>query len=190
MKIADFGLARDATIPHRAYSKDIITLWYRPPEILLGSDVYSSAVDICKLRFACTSFDTFLRAGSAGCIFAEMLRISPLFKGDCEISQLFRIFQVLGEFEDTSTKETQFRCSSGTPDEKLWPGVTSLPNYTVDFPQWQPTPSLRQHVHLVDGRAEDILVRCLVYPPDRRLTAQQALQHPYFLQADEPLMAS
>jgi serine/threonine protein kinase len=47
LKIADFGLARDATIPKRAYSKEIITLWYRPPEILLGTDVYSCAVDIC-----------------------------------------------------------------------------------------------------------------------------------------------
>jgi serine/threonine protein kinase len=48
LKIADFGLARDANICHRAYSKEIITLWYRPPEILLGSDLYTSAVDLCK----------------------------------------------------------------------------------------------------------------------------------------------
>jgi serine/threonine protein kinase len=48
LKIADFGLARDATIPKRAYSKEIVTLWYRPPEVLLGMDVYSSAVDICR----------------------------------------------------------------------------------------------------------------------------------------------
>lgn len=48
LKIADFGLARDANIPNRIYSKDIVTLWYRPPEILLGAAVYSSAVDICK----------------------------------------------------------------------------------------------------------------------------------------------
>jgi serine/threonine protein kinase len=47
LKIADFGLARDATIPKRAYSKEIVTLWYRPPEVLLGSDIYSSAIDIC-----------------------------------------------------------------------------------------------------------------------------------------------
>jgi serine/threonine protein kinase len=48
LKIADFGLARDATIPKRAYSKEIVTLWYRPPEVLLGTEVYSSAVDICR----------------------------------------------------------------------------------------------------------------------------------------------
>ncbi len=48
LKLADFGLARDATIPKRAYSKEIVTLWYRPPEVLLGTDVYSTAVDICK----------------------------------------------------------------------------------------------------------------------------------------------
>ncbi len=48
LKLADFGLARDATIPKRAYSREIVTLWYRPPEVLLGTDVYSTAVDICK----------------------------------------------------------------------------------------------------------------------------------------------
>lgn len=47
LKIADFGLARDATIHNRTYSRDIVTLWYRPPEVLLGIDIYSSAVDIC-----------------------------------------------------------------------------------------------------------------------------------------------
>ncbi len=49
LKIADFGLARDANISQRTYAKEIITLWYRPPEILLGTDRYSSAVDICIL---------------------------------------------------------------------------------------------------------------------------------------------
>ncbi|CAF1589523.1 unnamed protein product [Adineta ricciae] len=153
LKIADFGLARDATIPNRAYSKDIVTLWYRPPEILLGSDVYSSAVDIW----------------SAGCIFAEMLRTAPLFKGDCEISQLFCIFHILG-----------------TPNEKLWPGVTLLPHYTCDFPQWQPTCSLGKYLQLTNHQAVDILSRCLIYPAEQRLTAKQALQHSYFVQEDEP----
>ncbi|CAF0966563.1 unnamed protein product [Rotaria magnacalcarata] len=154
LKIADFGLARDETILKRAYSKDIVTLWYRPPEVLLGIDIYSSSVDIW----------------SAGCIFAEMLRRAPLFKGDCEISQLFCIFQVLG-----------------TPTEKLWPGVSSLSNYNCDFPQWPATSSLSKYVHLTNDKAEDILTRCLSYPPEQRLTAKQALQHPYFSQEEEPI---
>ena len=47
LKIADFGLARDANITKRGFSKEIVTLWYRPPEILLGAEIYSSAIDIC-----------------------------------------------------------------------------------------------------------------------------------------------
>lgn len=147
LKIADFGLARDATIPKRAYSKEIVTLWYRSPEILLGIDIYSSAIDIW----------------SAGCIFAEMLHTSPLFKGDCEISQLFCIFQILG-----------------TPNDKLWPGVSLLPNYKLDFPQWSTIVSFSKYISSIDDHIDDLLKRCLCYQPERRLTAQQALQHSYF----------
>ena len=99
-----------------------------------------------------------------------MLRNSPLFKGDCEISQLFCIFQILG-----------------TPNDKLWPGVSSLPHYTQDFPQWQPVSSLSKYVQLINDKAEDILIRCLCYIPEQRLTAKQALQHSYFVQDDEQM---
>jgi serine/threonine protein kinase len=55
----------------------VVTLWYRAPEILLGSEHYSTPVD----------------AWSIGCIFAEMLNREPLFPGDSEIDELFRIFR-------------------------------------------------------------------------------------------------
>lgn len=60
----------------------IVTLWYRPPEILLGDKVYSTAVDIWSI----------------GCIFAELATKKPLFPGDSEIDQLFRIFRTLGMY--------------------------------------------------------------------------------------------
>lgn len=56
---------------------------------------------------------------SLGCIFAEMITKRPLFHGDSEIDQLFRIFRVLG-----------------TPDESNWPGVTDLPDFKAIFPKW------------------------------------------------------
>lgn len=59
IKLADFGLARNFNIPLRAYTHEVVTLWYRAPEILLGSKLYSTGVDIWSL----------------GCIFAEMVRI-------------------------------------------------------------------------------------------------------------------
>lgn len=166
LKIADFGLARDANLPNRIYSKDIVTLWYRPPEILLGSVVYSSAVDMCKIenkekKIFLKNFHRF--SGSAGCIFAEMLRPSSLFKGDCEIAQLFRIFQILG-----------------TPNDEIWPGVSSFPFYRFDFPQWKKSSSLKLFVEFPDENAEELLQSCLTFIPEKRLTAKQAREHSYF----------
>ena len=98
IKLADFGLARAFGIPLRVYTHEVVTLWYRAPEILLGSPKYSWPIDIWSL----------------GTIFAEMINNMPLFHGDSEIDQLFRIFRVLS-----------------TPTEETWPGVTSLPDFKV-----------------------------------------------------------
>lgn len=80
IKLADFGLARNFSITGRVYTHEVVTLWYRAPEILLGSRYYSTAIDIWSL----------------GCIFCEMMSGSALFAGDSEIDQLFRIFKILG----------------------------------------------------------------------------------------------
>lgn len=80
IKLADFGLARTFGVPVRTYTHEIVTLWYRAPEILLGTKLYSNAVDVWSL----------------GCIFAEMATRRALFPGDSEIDQLFRIFRTLG----------------------------------------------------------------------------------------------
>ncbi|CAL1281971.1 unnamed protein product, partial [Larinioides sclopetarius] len=77
IKIADFGLARAFGIPVRVYTHEVVTLWYRAPEVLLGSPRYSTPIDIWSI----------------GCIFAEMANKAPLFRGDSEIDQLYRIFR-------------------------------------------------------------------------------------------------
>ncbi len=77
LKLADFGLARAVGIPLRTYTHEIVTLWYRAPEILLGEKHYSAAVDMW----------------SVGCIFAEMVSRTPLFPGDSEIDEIFKIFR-------------------------------------------------------------------------------------------------
>lgn len=80
IKLADFGLARAFNLPVRCYTHEVVTLWYRAPEILLGCKIYSTAVDVWSI----------------GCIFVEMLTRTALFPGDSEIDQLFKIFRVLG----------------------------------------------------------------------------------------------
>ena len=46
LKIADFGLAREYGSPLKAYTHEVVTQWYRPPELLLGARTYSTAVDM------------------------------------------------------------------------------------------------------------------------------------------------
>lgn len=80
IKVADLGLGRAFSIPLKSYTHEIVTLWYRAPEVLLGATHYSMPVDIW----------------SVGCIFAELVRKQPLFPGDSELQQLLHIFKLLG----------------------------------------------------------------------------------------------
>jgi len=147
LKLADFGLARAFNFPiNQPYTHEVITLWYRAPEILLGSQYYSTPVDIW----------------STGCIFAEMLTNRPLFPGDSEIDQIFRIFRSLG-----------------SPTEEMWQGWTSLPDFKPIFQKWKKQ-SLSGILPGADPVALDLLEKLLVYDPQKRITAKEAVEHLYF----------
>ncbi len=79
LKIADFGLARAFVPPVRPLTHEIVTLWYRAPEILLGCKTYALPVDMW----------------SVGTIIAEMATKNVLFPGDSEIDELYKIFRYL-----------------------------------------------------------------------------------------------
>lgn len=146
LKLADFGLARVFSVPLRRYTHEVVTLWYRAPEILLGAEHYSTPADVWSI----------------GCIFVELANRQPLFPGDSEIDQLFRIFRTLG-----------------TPDESMWPGVSELPNYKTQFPKWQAQPLARVLPRLCE-MGLDLVMRVFAYEPVSRITCQSALAHPYF----------
>uniref|UniRef100_A0A914XJU4 Protein kinase domain-containing protein n=2 Tax=Plectus sambesii TaxID=2011161 RepID=A0A914XJU4_9BILA len=144
IKLADFGLARAIGIPVRVYTHEVVTLWYRAPEVLLGSTRYSMAVDIWSI----------------GCIFAEMAMKKPLFHGDSEIDELFRIFRILS-----------------TPTEEVWKGVGDLPDFKPTFPKWHDN-KLASHVgSVMDDKAVDLLQQMLIYDPALRVTAKKILHH-------------
>ncbi|KAM4908467.1 cyclin-dependent kinase 5 isoform 2-T2 [Sylvia borin] len=111
LKLADFGLARAFGIPVRCYSAEVVTLWYRPPDVLFGAKLYSTSIDMW----------------SAGCIFAELANAGrPLFPGNDVDDQLKRIFRLLG----TPTEE-QWPAMAKLPDYKpypMYPATTSLVN--------------------------------------------------------------
>ena len=99
---------------------------------------------------------------SVGTIFAEMASKRPLFPGDSEIDELYKIFRMLG-----------------TPNEHTWPGVSALPNYSPVFPQLRAQP-LASHCTALDTTALDLLAKMLVYEPARRPSCKAAMSHPYF----------
>jgi len=80
LKLADFGLARAFGIPVRTYSHEVVTLWYRAPDVLMGSRKYSTPIDMWSI----------------GCIFAEMSNGRPLFTGNSPEDQLRCIFKIMG----------------------------------------------------------------------------------------------
>lgn len=145
LKLADFGLGRLASIPLRTYTTEVVTLWYRSPELLLGSKYYDSSIDVW----------------SAGCIISEMIMLRPLFAGDSEIDQLFKIFKYLG-----------------TPSNLQWKGVEALPNYQKSFPKYKPV--LLEEVLNTDINLILLLKEMFVYDPLKRISAQKALLKTYF----------
>ena len=101
---------------------------------------------------------------------AEMISLYPSFPGDSEIDTLFKIFQCIG-----------------TPTEEIWPGVSALPDYHATFPNWPATSDEKflstLHItpaHGLDADGIDLLRRMLTHCPKKRISARQALQHPWF----------
>ena len=152
LKIADFGLARSFCPPIRPLTHEVVTLWYRPPEILLGSQTYAPPVDVFAI----------------GTIFVEMVTKRPLFPGDSEIDQLYKIFRQLG-----------------TPSEQVWPGVTQLQDWNPAFPMWYKTPYSKTVLENLDENGLDLLEKFLVYSPKDRITAKESLNHAYFDDLDK-----
>ncbi|XP_075494977.1 cyclin-dependent kinase G-2 [Primulina tabacum] len=160
LKICDFGLARQYGSPLKPYTSLVVTLWYRAPELLLGAKQYSTAIDMWSL----------------GCIMAELLSKEPLFNGKTEVEQLDKIFKILG-----------------TPNETIWPGFSKLPGVKVNFVKHKynllrrkfPATSFTGSPVLSDA-GFDLLNKLLTYDPDKRMTAEEALNHPWFLEVPLP----
>ncbi|XP_075385413.1 cyclin-dependent kinase 15 [Tenrec ecaudatus] len=150
LKLADFGLARAKSIPSQTYSSEVVTLWYRPPDALLGATEYSSELDVW----------------GAGCIFIEMFQGRPLFPGVSNIlEQLEKIWEVLG----VPTEDTWPGVSKLPNYNPEWFPLPTPPSLQMVWSRLGGVPE-----------AEDLASRMLKGYPRARVSAQQALAHHYF----------
>lgn len=162
LKLADFGLARSYGVPVRGLSSEVATLWYRAPELLLGSTDYGTAVDVW----------------SCGCVFAEMASGVPLFPGTVQSDQLMIIFRTLGTPTPTSCPELV--------SLPAWPGSDNHPVESgatlSSFPEHAPQllADVVRPLFAKNAEAADLLARMLDLSPSRRITAAEAVSHPFF----------
>ncbi|XP_052277370.1 cyclin-dependent kinase 8-like isoform X5 [Dreissena polymorpha] len=173
VKIADMGFARLFNAPLKPLADldpVVVTFWYRAPELLLGARHYTKAIDIWAI----------------GCIFAELLTSEPIFhcrQEDIKTSnpyhhdQLDRIFNVMG-----------------FPLEKDWEDIRKMPEHGTlmkDFKRssyvnCNLTKYMEKHKIKPEGKSFHLLQKLLTMDPTRRITSEQAMMDPYFLEEPKP----
>ncbi|CAB1099365.1 unnamed protein product [Ectocarpus sp. CCAP 1310/34] len=148
LKVGDWGLARSFHDNQTKHTPTVITLWYRPPEVLLRTTRYGPAVDMW----------------SVGCILAELLYESPILPGTHEKEQLNLIYSLCG-----------------TPTDESWPDRTELPDWSLYAKAAEEhKPRSIQSKFRFDRLGVDLVDKLLTLDPSKRLSAAEALDHPYF----------
>ncbi|KAH0558845.1 hypothetical protein GP486_004518 [Trichoglossum hirsutum] len=153
IKLADFGLARSFSDPYRVMTHQVITRWYRPPELLFGARYYSGAVDIW----------------STGTVFAELILRTPFLAGNSDVHQLELICQFVGTPNDDNWPGV-----SKLPDYVPFgkDGSQSYPVRGRDF--------YLQTFGTVGAVGVDLLMSMLSLDPRKRVTAREVLTHKWW----------
>lgn len=164
VKIGDLGLARLFSEPLQSLfsgDKVVVTIWYRAAELLLGARHYTPAVDLWAV----------------GCIFAELLALRPIFKGEeAKIDNKKTV-----PFQRNQTQKVVEIL--GTPTVDKWPQLAKYPEYhsLQSMKTYQPNlEAWYQSIGATNVQGFELLSRLLEYDPSKRITANEALVHPYF----------
>ncbi|KAJ5073089.1 binding protein [Anaeramoeba ignava] len=148
LKLADFGLARSFQNSKNIDTSLVVTLWYRAPELLLGTKKHSPAIDMW----------------SAGCVLAELFMRKPLFPGSNVLDQLDLIFSLCG-----------------SPDSCGWKSAEYLPLMQKYSIKKDYCSNIQNKFRiLICSEGIDLLEKLLDLDPERRFTAQKALDHDFF----------
>lgn len=171
LKVADFGLATFYGTPDRKYTSQVVTMYVISFRLWV---VFATNLSLSlswyrapELFFRATCYGVGVDMWALGCIHAELELRTPLLPGESDIDQLTKIFTL-----------------RGSPTEASWPGVTGMPDY-IPF-QDMPAVPLTSVFTAASPEAIDLIDNMLACNPNKRLTARQALQHPYFSTAPAP----
>lgn len=156
LKIADFGMARYYGDPSPKLTQLVVTLWYRAPELLLGTERYGTAVDMW----------------SVGCIFGELLSKEPLLQGKNEVDELSKIFELCG-----------IPTESSWPSFRRLPNARSLKLPKNPISQGS---VIRSKFPFLTAEGSKLLVELLSLNPEKRPTAEEVLQSRYFREDPKP----
>ena len=161
LKLGDFGLARAFGIPVNTFSSEVVTLWYRAPDVLMGSRTYTTSIDIW----------------SCGCILAEMITGKPLFPGTNDEEQLKLIFEMMGMPTEVTwpgvSQLPKYAASSASFQQQH-------PNATLQGPKDLKELLQKNCKEKLDDIVINLLHGLLQLNPDMRLSAKQALHHTWF----------
>ncbi|GMF43769.1 unnamed protein product [Phytophthora fragariaefolia] len=154
LKVADFGLARSLR-GDQLFTNKVVTLWYRPPELLLGATSYDASIDMWSI----------------GCVFAELYIGHPIFQGKTELEQITKIFDICGTPTTESWPDYKFLTHSSTfvPDK---PKPKRLREYLM-----RETTARKR---ILPKGALELIEALLVLDPEQRLTAADCLSSHYF----------
>ena len=157
VKLADFGLARSFSDPYRPMTYQVITRWYRPPELLFGARFYSGAVDVWSM----------------GTVFAELILRAPFLAGNTDVHQLELICSTIG----TPTEENWPGVSKLEGFLK-YDKTTAVPVRGKDF--------YLSMFGTAGPVGVDLLMSMLYLDPRKRCTARQVLEHKWWSSDPRP----
>ncbi|KAF4790864.1 Glutamine--fructose-6-phosphate aminotransferase [isomerizing] 2 [Turdus rufiventris] len=156
LKILDFGLARTACT-NFMMTPYVVTRYYRAPEVILGMG-YKENVDIW----------------SVGCIMGELVKGCVIFQGTDHIDQWNKVIEQLGTPSADFMKKLQPTVRNYVENRPKYPGI----KFEELFPDWI-FPSESDRDKLKTSQARDLLSKMLVVDPDKRISVDEALRHPY-----------